>query len=56
MKLAEALQLIGKSPAEATPYPVMLACGFTPLHLSSYLAAHLQLRAPERKVLVRTGL
>ena len=56
MKLAEALSLIQKAPAGGEDYPVTLACGFTPLHLQNYLAAHLQKALPKRKVRVLTGL
>ena len=36
--------------------PVTLACGFTPLHLSTFLGAHMQQRLPGRRVQVSTGL
>lgn len=35
---------------------MFLACGFTPLHLETLLAAHLQRRLPNRRVTVNTGL
>ena len=56
MKLSEALSIIQKAPADAQPFPVLLACGFTPLHLENYLAAHLQTALPNRKVRISTGL
>lgn len=56
MKLSEALSLVQKAPADAQPFPVLLACGFTPLHLENYLAAHLQTVLPNRKVRIATGL
>lgn len=56
MKLSEALSVIQKAPAAARPFPVLLACGFTPLHLENYLAAHLQGVLPDRKVRIATGL
>jgi FkbH-like protein len=34
----------------------LLACGFTPLHLQTFLAAHLQQAISDRKVAVKTGL
>ena len=34
----------------------MLACGFTPLHVQTFLAAHLQGALPDRRVEIRTGL
>ncbi len=56
MKLAEALSIIQKAPADASAFRVLLACGFTPLHLQNYMAAHLQKTMPSRKVSVLTGL
>jgi FkbH-like protein len=56
VKLAEALSVVQKAPAGGTPYPVLLACGFTPLHLQTFLRAHLQLALPGRKVEISTGL
>ena len=56
MKLSEALSLVQKAPADAQLFPVLLACGFTPLHLENYLAAHLQTVLPNRKVRIATGL
>ncbi len=56
MKLSEALSIVQKTPADAQPFPVLLACGFTPLHLENYLAAHLQTALPNRKVRIATGL
>jgi FkbH-like protein len=47
---------VQKAPAEALPFPVLLACGFTPLHLQNYLAAYLQTAMPGRKVRLATGL
>ena len=56
MKLIEALQIAQKRPDHATPFGVALACGFTPLHLQTYLTAHLQQRLPDRRVETGTGL
>jgi HAD superfamily phosphatase (TIGR01681 family) len=56
VKLSEALSIVQKAPANAQPFPVLLACGFTPLHLENYLAAHLQTALPGRKVRIATGL
>jgi FkbH-like protein len=56
VKLAEALTIVHKAPSEALEFPVLLACGFTPLHLQNYLAAHLQKAMPERRVRIHTGL
>lgn len=57
MKLIEAMNLIrGEAAAGAPPMEVSLACGFTPLHLETYLAAHLRRGCPERRVRVHVGL
>lgn len=56
MKISEALQTINGAPAEAPEFKVLLACGFTPLHLQTFLAAHLQRARPARRVVLRTGL
>ncbi|HEX7362123.1 MAG TPA: HAD-IIIC family phosphatase [Bryobacteraceae bacterium] len=56
VKLAEALTITKMAPSGGADFPVLLACGFTPLHLLHYLAAHLQKALPERKVRVETGL
>ncbi len=56
MKFVEALRIAKDQPADAIPFRVALACGFTPLHLQTFLAAHAQRRLPDRKVEVATGL
>jgi hypothetical protein len=56
MKLSEALSVVQRAPADASPLPVLLACGFTPLHLTNYLAAHLQTAVPRHRVQIETGL
>ncbi|MEJ7640556.1 MAG: hypothetical protein WKF75_21940 [Singulisphaera sp.] len=43
-------------PAPGPTVEVFLACGFTPLHLETYLAAHLRRRCPDRRVRVHVGL
>jgi FkbH-like protein len=47
------LQAAGKR--EGEPYRVFLVCGFTPLHLETYLAAHLCERT-DRKIVMGNGL
>jgi FkbH-like protein len=56
MKLIEAVRML-KQPAaaDAAPMDVYLACGFTPLHLTTFLTAHIRLRLPDRGVTVRSG-
>jgi FkbH-like protein len=57
MKLIEALEILRRSPAEGTErFDVSLLCSFSPLHLQTFLAAHLQLLRPNQKVKVQPGL
>ena len=56
MRLAEALLLIQKTSKLAEPFPVRLACGFSPLHLQTFLTAHLQAKAGSRCVQITSGL
>ncbi len=56
MKLAEALSIVRSAPVDGTAFHVVLACGFTPLHLQNYLAAYLQKAMPDRRVHIETGL
>ena len=55
MKLVEALR-IANAPQEGPPFNLLLACGFTPLHLETALKAHLRLRLPNRSIILRTGV
>ena len=56
MKLSEALQING-APASAEPAErVYLACGFTPLHLQTFLTAHVRQRLDRRAVQLEVGL
>ena len=57
MKLSEALrinQTATKSDAEK--FTIFLACGFTPLHLETFLTALLRERLPKHKIQIQTGL
>ncbi len=56
MKITEALKITQSAPTNARPFSVVLACGFTPLHLQTFLSAHLQHSLPNRKVVVTPGL
>jgi len=57
MKLIEALQISKRVSAERTiPSKVYLACGFTPLHFETFLAAHLMVFNPTRRIEIETGL
>ncbi len=58
MKLIDALAMAAEpsSIADAPVFEVGLVCGFTPLHLQTFLTAHLRLQLPDHRVTVRTGL
>ncbi len=53
----DALERLKDPVAEnARPLRVFLACGFTPLHLETFLAAHLRNLCPARRIEVNSGL
>ena len=56
MTITEALRITQNAPPDARPFAVTLACGFTPLHLQTFLAAHLQQALPDRRVTIASGL
>ena len=56
MRITEALKIINDAPKDAKAFEVTLACGFTPLHLQTFLCAHVQQMLPGRRVTVSTGL
>ena len=57
MKLIEALEVLREPwPDDAAPFRVDLVCGFTPLHLVTFLAAHLRRLCADRRIEVDTGL
>jgi len=53
--ITEALKTLHAAQPLGDPFEVQLACGFTPLHLKTLLAAHLQRRLPARRVVVNEG-
>jgi FkbH-like protein len=56
MTLATALQLVQRR-AEIRPrHKVFLACGFQPLHLTTFLQAHFAERFPDQAADIQTGL
>jgi FkbH-like protein len=55
MKLIEALE-IANAAQEGPAFRVLLACGFTPLHLATAVKAHLRLNLAARSIELRTGL
>jgi FkbH-like protein len=56
VKLSEALEILQSARHHPNSFRVTLACGFTPLHLQTFLAAHLQVALPDRRVEIKTGL
>lgn len=56
MTITEALRITQGAPRDARPFAVTLACGFTPLHLQTFLAAHLQQALSDRTVSITPGL
>jgi FkbH-like protein len=56
MKLAEALKHIQSVPSNALRLDVALLCGFTPLHLETFLRAQLCKLFPDRNPQIHTGL
>src|SRR5260221_11139268 len=56
MKLAEALKVIQSALPDSPRLEVALLCGFTPLHLETFLRAHLCKLFPGRSPNVQTGL
>jgi FkbH-like protein len=57
VNLIEALEVLKQDFSEdARPVRAFLACGFTPLHLQTFLSAQLRKRFPRERVEVKTGL
>jgi FkbH-like protein len=57
MKVAEAIAIANRSaPSDAVTRTASLLCGFTPLHLQTYVKAHLKLRFPDSGAQIETGL
>ncbi len=56
MRLSDAIQIVLVDRGDAPPFRAALCCGFTPLHLQTFLHAHLQQRQPHRKIQLATGL
>ena len=57
MNLLDALELLKQPISEpASDRELFLACGFTPLHLKTLLAAHLRLCFPNARIGIGTGL
>jgi FkbH-like protein len=56
LRVSEALRIVQGAPTDAEPFTALLACGCAPLHLKTFLHAHLQQRLPQRRVSVLEGL
>ncbi len=57
MNLLDALELLNRPvTAPVSDLEIVLACGFTPVHLKTFLAAHLRLYFPQYRIEIRTGL
>jgi FkbH-like protein len=57
MKLIDALEVLKRPISDrASELTMFLACGFTPLHLQTFLAAKLRILNPERRVAIKAGL
>jgi FkbH-like protein len=57
VNLLDALELLKKPlPEGAVSRRTGLACSFTPLHLQTFLAAHLRQRMPGQRIEIETGL
>jgi FkbH-like protein len=56
VKLREALEILQSARHHPNSFNVTLVCGFTPLHLQTFLGAHLQVALPDRRVEIKTGL
>ena len=57
MKLLAALEIQNQPlPDSAAVREVFLVCGFTPLHLKTFLTAHLRLFFPNDRIEIQTGL
>lgn len=56
MTITEALEILRSARPLAETFEVQLACGFTPLHLRTLLAAHLQKALPHQRVVVNEGI
>jgi FkbH-like protein len=56
MNITEALSILRMRKAGGEPFSVLLACGFTPLHLKTLMQAHLQQALSDRSVEIDTGL
>lgn len=55
MRFTDSLKILRAQSPEAPAFRILLACGSTPVHLQSFLGAHVQQRLPNRRVTVTPG-
>jgi FkbH-like protein len=56
MKLIEALEVMKENRVDESPtFEIQLVCGFTPLHFSTFLGAHLRREFPGHQLAISTG-
>ncbi len=55
MTITQALEILRVAPRDNEPFSVLLACSFTPLHLQTLLAAHVQSRMPAKRAVIAAG-
>lgn len=53
--ITQALEILRSVPDQNVPFRLLLACSFTPVHLQTFVAAYLQTRMPDKRVIVRGG-
>ena len=56
MKLVDALRIVQQPAEDASAFSLFLACGFTPLHLETFLKARLREANPKLSPVVHSGL
>jgi len=56
MKLIEALEVMKRAASEVAGLRIFLACGFTPLHLQTFLSAELLVSTPRKRPEIESGL
>lgn len=56
MKISEAVEITRSAPKDGKAFDVTLICGFTPLHVQTFLSAYLQRALPDCRVTISPGL
>ena len=56
LSITEALKILQSVPGGFPPFNVILVCGFTPLHVQTFLAAHLQRKLQQKRAEIAVGL